>query len=77
MSETQHTVTARKSYPCDSYRCEGRIEAGEDYVRAVAFPGSDHNYGPVPIMVRGCLRCSTSLIGTEFAPRMRRRRRRS
>lgn len=74
MSETQHTVTARRPYPCDSFRCGGRIEAGEDYVRAVAFPGSDHNYGRVPITMRSCGRCSGSIIGTEFAPRMRRRK---
>lgn len=74
--ETQHTVTARKSHPCDSYRCGGTIEAGQDYVRAVAFPGSDHCNGPRPIMVRGCQECSAELIGTEYAPRMRRRRRR-
>jgi hypothetical protein len=76
VSETQHTVTARKSYPCDSYRCGGTIKPGEEYVRAVAFPGSDHCYGTRPVMVRGCLRCSASIIGTEFAPRMRRRRKR-
>lgn len=74
--ETQHTVTARKSYPCDSYRCGGTIEPGQNYVRAVAFPGSDHCNGPRPIMVRGCQECSAELIGTEDAPRMRRRRRR-
>lgn len=33
--------TARKTRGCGGYRCQGLIEAGQLYVRYVAFPGDD------------------------------------
>lgn len=80
MSETQHTVTARKRRRCDdgSFYCWQWIEPGQQYLRAVAFPGSEvnpHRYGEPnrPRVLNVCGGCTT-LIG--HAPKMRRRRRR-
>lgn len=74
--ETQHTVKARVRRRCDDggYGCWGWIEPGMDYLRAVAFPGSDliNEEGTRPRVMNVCGGCTT-LVG--HAPRMRRRRR--
>lgn len=73
--ETQHTVTARKRRRCDdgSYGCWQWIEPGQRYLRAVAFPGSEHNpEGPAPRVLNVCGGCTT-WVG--HAPKMRKRKR--
>ena len=57
MAETAHTVTARKAFTCQSYRCYNRIQPGEAYARWVAFPGHDANDGPQPWVLRICTAC--------------------
>lgn len=74
--ETQHTVTARTRKRCDdgSFYCQQWIEPGTDYLRAVAFPGSDQCGSDVrPRVMNVCSSCCTQ-VG--HAPRMRRRRKR-
>ncbi|HET9144066.1 hypothetical protein [Actinophytocola sp.] len=77
--ETQHTVTARRRWPCGDRLgpgCSGWIEPGEDYLRAVAFPGGEMNLeGSRPYVLRVCACCAHGL-NSATAPRMRRRRKR-
>lgn len=61
MSETVHLVKARKHHRCEEYPhgtegCLLTIRPGEDYVRAVAFPGdvTDHIW-----VMRLCVPCAT------------------
>lgn len=53
----EHTVTARKMRACEGHRCVRVIQPGEDYVRAVAFPGHDANGSDRPWVMRVCLGC--------------------
>jgi hypothetical protein len=58
MASTAWTATARKRWACDTrgVYCRG-IRPGDEYVRAVAFPGHDANDGPGPWVMRSCLGC--------------------
>ncbi len=49
---------ARTAHPCDSYPCDRAIEAGDVYVRHVAFPGEEgHEEGTGPWVIRECEPC--------------------
>lgn len=66
---TARTVTARKAFDCEGYRCPLRIQVGEDYARLVAFPGHDANTeGTRPRVLRICQRCYTE-HGKAMPPR--------
>lgn len=51
---SERTVVARKRHWCDEYAHHHRIEPGETYVRAVAFPDGDINNGTQPWVMRLC-----------------------
>lgn len=78
--ETQHTVTARKRHRCGdgfSSGCSGWIEPGEDYLRAVAFPGGEMNEcGTRPYVLKVCACCGPTLNAVNTR-RMQRRNRKS
>ncbi|MBP2331266.1 hypothetical protein JOF56_011651 [Kibdelosporangium banguiense] len=59
MAETAHTATARKAFTCQGYRCRLTVAVGEAYARHVAFPGSEVNDGPAPLVLKICERCHT------------------
>ena len=63
MSEYYRTVTARKRHRCESGRydpeCPRSIKPGEEYVRCVAFPGSDANNSERPWVMDVCRGCFT------------------
>ena len=68
MSYTERLVTARKRHRCEQYPstlCGKWIEPGDDYVRAVAFPGdvTDHIW-----VLRLCVPCATQ-YGKSLPPR--------
>lgn len=56
---TEHLVRARKVTACHGYRCAALIRVGEDYVRAVAFPGHDANGTERPWVMKLCIGCAT------------------
>jgi hypothetical protein len=58
-NETAHLVTARTPFVCHYYRCTTEIGRGEDYVRAVCFPGHDANGSTVPWVMKLCVGCAT------------------
>lgn len=70
MSYSSKLVTARKTHLCEDRPCGsgGVIAAGDDYVRAVAFPGSDANNGDQPWVMKLCVSCATR-YGRELPPR--------
>ena len=54
MSVSEALVRARKRHWCEEYGQAHRIEPGEDYVRAVAFPDGEVNTGDRPWVMRIC-----------------------
>ena len=59
-AETAYTMTARKSYQCQEYRCAVVIQPGQVYVRAVLFPGHESGYAmDGPVHWRFCVECAT------------------
>ncbi len=56
---TEHLIRARKQHACHGYRCSTLILAGQDYVRAVAFPGHDANGSARPWVMKLCISCAT------------------
>ena len=68
-STSRKTVKARKRHRCDVLTdaswfraCTGWINPGEEYVRAVCFPG-DVNSSNVPWVMRLCGACSSGYVG--------------
>lgn len=60
LAETAYTLTARKSYRCQEYRCSVVIQPDEQYVRAVLFPGHDSGYAvDGPVHWKFCVGCAT------------------
>ena len=51
---SERTVVARKRHWCEEYASHHRIEPGDTYVRAVAFPDGDINTGTTPWVMRLC-----------------------
>lgn len=59
VNQTAHLVRTRKSFRCDGFRCATTVQKGDDYVRAVAFPGHDANGGTQPWVMKLCVDCAT------------------
>jgi hypothetical protein len=61
-------VKARKSHRCAfrNYGCEGSIEPGSFYYRAVSWPGSDANGGSTPWVMKICRSCLHEEMGRAF-----------
>lgn len=57
---SRSTHTAKRLHRCDhrGYGCQGSIEAGERYTRAVCFPAHDANGGKWPWVMRLCAVCA-------------------
>ncbi len=72
MAEVAYLVRARKEHRCEDRPCvsDGIIRRGQDYVRAVAFPGDDANQSDQPWVLRICVSCATR-YGRELPPRRR------
>ena len=66
------TVTARKAFRCEGYRCPRSVQVGEDYARHVAFPDDEVNQSHRPWVLRICQPCHTE-HGAPMPPRRRRR----
>lgn len=69
------TVTARKFYRCDGYRCPAGIRPGDDYARFTYFASDDGHRGSTtypprraPEVMRFCQRCATE-YDREMPPR--------
>ena len=57
MTTTAFTVTARRPFTCQGYRCHNTIEPGDDYAIHVAFPGDEVNTGTAPWSMKICATC--------------------
>ena len=62
-NQSAYLVRARKVRRCEGFRCTHQIEPGEDYVRAVCFPGHDANDGTRPWVLHICVTCATEFGG--------------